>query len=125
MIHGRDKLEQAHSDLIRLFELVGKKWDLVVIESVRTPERQKRLLDEGKTRTLQSKHLHRPSLAVDVAPMPVDWRDTERFYEFGEYVVDEANGLGIDLRWGGDWDGDGDYKDQKFNDLVHFEVRDD
>jgi peptidoglycan L-alanyl-D-glutamate endopeptidase CwlK len=31
--------------------------------------------------------------------------------------------LGYDLRWGGNWDGDGEIiKDQKFNDLPHFEI---
>ena len=32
--------------------------------------------------------------------------------------------LGIRLRWGGDWDGDNELRDQTFNDLVHFEVID-
>jgi peptidoglycan LD-endopeptidase CwlK len=32
--------------------------------------------------------------------------------------------MGIEIRWGGDWDGDGDLSDHKFNDLPHFELID-
>jgi peptidoglycan L-alanyl-D-glutamate endopeptidase CwlK len=48
---------------------------------------------------------------VDVAPYPIDWEDYEKFYWFGGYI-----------RWGGDWDGDGDFKDQTLVDLVHWEI---
>jgi hypothetical protein len=27
-----------------------------------------------------------------------------------------------DIRWGGDWDRDNDFSDQKLNDLCHFEL---
>lgn len=33
-----------------------------------------------------------------------------------------AHSRGHDIRWGGDWDGDFDLMDQKFNDLPHFEL---
>jgi peptidoglycan L-alanyl-D-glutamate endopeptidase CwlK len=26
------------------------------------------------------------------------------------------------IRWGGDWDGDQDFRDQTFDDLAHFEL---
>ena len=31
--------------------------------------------------------------------------------------------MGIDLIWGGDWDGDTDLNDNNFDDLVHFELK--
>ena len=34
----------------------------------------------------------------------------------------EAAKQGIEIRTGMDWDGDGDYRDQTFDDLVHVEV---
>ena len=35
-----------------------------------------------------------------------------------------AGELGHELRWGKDWDRDMDFKDQKFDDMPHFEVLD-
>jgi hypothetical protein len=34
-----------------------------------------------------------------------------------------AEETGVDIRWGGDWDGDRSLEDQTFHDLPHFEVR--
>jgi hypothetical protein len=31
--------------------------------------------------------------------------------------------MGINLRWGGDWDQDWEVKDNKFDDFPHFELR--
>ena len=45
------------------------------------------------------------------------------FYYFGGYVLGTAQEMGIDIRWGGDWDGDRSISDQTFDDLVHFERR--
>ena len=33
-----------------------------------------------------------------------------------------AKFMNVSLRWGGDWDGDGDRTDQTFNDLMHWEL---
>ena len=65
-----------------------------------------------------------PSMAVDVAPCPIDWEDTKRFYHFGGYVKAWAHALDIKIIWGGDWDSDNDFRDQRFHDLVHFELSD-
>ena len=35
-----------------------------------------------------------------------------------------AKGMGITLRWGGDWDRDFQVNDNKFDDFPHFEIRD-
>jgi peptidoglycan L-alanyl-D-glutamate endopeptidase CwlK len=63
-----------------------------------------------------------PSLAVDVAPAPVDWADKARFIYFAGIVKEFARRKGLKIRWGGDWQGDGKLKDNKFSDLVHFEL---
>lgn len=96
--------------------------DFMVIEGARTQADQQKLFAAGKTKTMNSKHLFNPSKAVDIAPYPVDWRDLKRFYFLAGIVKTAALELGYPLRWGGDWDGDGDFGDQSFNDLVHFEL---
>ena len=45
------------------------------------------------------------------------------FYHFADYVRGIAEGMGIKIRWGSDWNGNFDLKDQNFYDLLHFEVK--
>ena len=69
-------------------------------------------------------------MAVDVAPYPIEWKNTKRFYHFAGFVKGAFRELqnsgeiskNWKLRWGGDWDSDNDLDDQSFMDLVHFEL---
>jgi peptidoglycan L-alanyl-D-glutamate endopeptidase CwlK len=38
-------------------------------------------------------------------------------------VLGIAQSMGINLRWGGDWDKDWEVQDNKFDDFPHFEKR--
>jgi hypothetical protein len=40
----------------------------------------------------------------------------------GGRLIEMARTDGIIIRWGGDWDRDGDVLDQDFDDLFHFEI---
>jgi peptidoglycan L-alanyl-D-glutamate endopeptidase CwlK len=60
---------------------------------------------------------------VDITPYPVNWDDRERQTLFAGFVMGIARGMGIKLRWGGDWDMDFDVQDNKFDDFPHFEIR--
>lgn len=95
-------------------------FDITVIEGVRTLERQKQLLAQGATKTLNSKHLVRE--AVDMAPYPVDWKNLDRFRTMRDHMFEAAKELGTKIRWGGDWNRNGDSKDEKFYDGPHFEL---
>ena len=119
---SQSKLTSCDLQLVVLFNKVIENFDCTVIEGHRSEQRQLVLYNEGKTRVKHSKHNFNPSLAVDVAPYPINWNDTNRFYMFGGYVLGIADDLGIGIRWGGDWDGDRDIHDQSFMDLVHFEL---
>ena len=77
---------------------------------------------EGKTKTKFSKHIE--GKAVDLAPYPIDWEDRDRFHYMGGMIRGIAKQLNINVRWGGDWDSDGETKDNRFDDLVHVEIRD-
>jgi peptidoglycan L-alanyl-D-glutamate endopeptidase CwlK len=72
-----------------------------------------------------SKHNSKPSLAVDIAPYPIDWADDERFYFLAGIIKAASHQVGVKVRWGGDWDSDDDFHDQTFMDLGHFEIRGD
>ena len=69
-----------------------------------------------------SPHNYPISHAVDIAPYPIDWNNTSRFMILGGYVLGIAQGLGIDLRWGGDFNRNYDNSDEIFSDLPHFEL---
>lgn len=123
---SKNRLLTCHPDLQRLFITVVQNYDCSIIYGARTLEEQKRLVSEGLSRTMNSRHLvgnDGYSHAVDVAPYPIDWENTKRFYHFGGYVLATADMLGIKIRWGGDWDSDNDLDDQRFMDLVHFELK--
>lgn len=122
---SRRNLEGVHPDLVRLFEEVVKHFDCMVLEGYRDADRQEKLYKEGHSRVHypNSKHNSNPSRAVDVAPYPVNWQDVSRFYYFGGFVKGVALGLGISIKWGGDWNSDTEVRDQRFNDLPHFELR--
>ena len=94
--------------------------DCTVLYGRRTEAEQAKLVQEGLSRTMNSRHL--TGHAIDLAPYPIDWNNKKRFYYFGGIVVAVAKELNIPLRWGGDWDSDDDLDDQKFMDLVHFEI---
>lgn len=119
------KLQDCHIDIRRLFEEVDKYYLLKVTEGRRSPQRQDELFAAGKSKLKgddpKAMHCHEPSDAVDVAPEPISWTNTKRFYNFAGFVLGVAAEMGIPIRWGGDWDGDEDLDDQSFNDLVHFE----
>ena len=114
------RLNSTDERLVRVFTEVVKHFDCTILEGKRTVDRQKMLVQQGKSKTMNSKHLK--GKAVDVAPYPIDWNDRERFTYFAGYVMGIAAKMGIKLRWGGDWDRDTQVKDNNFDDLPHFEI---
>ena len=122
---SRENLRTCDYRLVALMNEVIRYFDCAIIDGYRGHERQAEafLMGFSKVRFPHSKHNINPSLAVDAAPWPIDWRDTERFIYFGGYVKGIAARQGIPIRWGGDWDGDFQLKDNLFNDYGHFEIK--
>lgn len=124
------KLSTCHIELQTLFYEVIRHFDCQVLEGFRNEEEQEKAFDAGNTKLHwpNGRHNRNPSMAVDVAPYPVDWKNTKRFYWFAGYVMGIAQRLKDEgkmtysVRFGGDWDSDKDINDQTFNDLVHFEL---
>lgn len=88
--------------------------DFLVIEGLRTKERQAYLLDAGKSRTMNSYHL--TGHAVDIAPIidgKVSW-DWKYFHPMADAMKQAANELGVKITWGGDW--------ATFKDGPHFQT---
>ena len=119
------KLETCHDDLQKVFKEVIKHVDCTIIAGHRGEERQNKLCDEGKSKVRfpNGRHNASPSRAVDVMAYPIDWNDRERNTLFAGYVIGLARGMGVTLRWGGDWDSDFNLKENFFDDHPHFELK--
>jgi hypothetical protein len=96
----------------------------VVIETLRSGERQRylhgfgRAYDDGRGVVTHSadwdETWHGYGLAADVVCGNAFWAATPEFWEaLGRACARER------LRWGGDWDGDGDSRDERFLDRPH------
>lgn len=142
------RLDSCHPLLQKLFTEVVLTYDCSILCGFRNETDQNRVFEEGRSRIKwpDSRHNSSPSIALDVVPYPIVWpetakmlsrlkdgqttkaqalystKDLARMYYFGGYVLGLAHGMGIPLRWGGDWDGDRDIHDQTFDDLPHFEL---
>jgi peptidoglycan LD-endopeptidase CwlK len=106
---SKRKLDTVHPKLRLLIQAVMDEQveDFMVIEGVRTLERQKELLAKGVTRTLASKHLPDNmgySRAIDIAPIPLDFSDKQAFKRLIKRVKAKAKELNIRIRSGSDWD---------------------
>jgi peptidoglycan L-alanyl-D-glutamate endopeptidase CwlK len=88
--------------------------DFTVLEGLRSPERQKQLVNEGFSQTLKSKHL--TGHAVDLGALvngAVSW-DKEHYHTIAKAMKKSAEELKINIRWGGDF--------KSFFDGPHFEL---
>ena len=101
--------------------------DFTVLEGVRTLERQRELYAQGRTApgkivtwTMKSRHIE--GKAVDLVPYPLDWNDLEKFNKIKDAMFQAAKELDVNLRWGADWDGDGNYREKGEYDSPHFEI---
>lgn len=101
--------------------------DFGVLEGLRTLERQRELYSQGRgnhgkivTWTMKSRHLE--GKAVDLVPYPLDWNDLEKFDKIAKAMFKAAKEQDVNLRWGADWDMDGNYREKGEYDSPHFEL---
>lgn len=99
------RLEGVDKRLVEVVKLAleKSKQDFVVVEGLRTMERQRELVKKGASMTMNSKHL--TGHAVDLAPLvkgKVSW-NWNYFYAIAEAMRDAAEALDITVVWGGIW----------------------
>lgn len=121
---SRSKLDTCDPRLQRVAEAVIVHYDFVVLCGARGEVEQNEAFEQGKSKLKWplSPHNKTPSLAMDLAPFPIDWRDRDRFTLFAGFVLGIARSLGVELRWGGDFNRNWTPKDEGFLDLPHFEI---
>ena len=111
-----NNLKGIHPDLRRVIDraLQESPLDFIVIEGLRTMQRQRELYASGASKTMNSRHL--TGHAVDLLPIGKDgaafaW---PLYDKLGPAVKAAADAEGVKIDWGGDW--------PKFRDGPHFQL---
>lgn len=111
-----NSLKGIHPDLRRVIDraLQDGPLDFIVIEGLRTMQRQRELFASGASKTMNSRHL--TGHAVDLLPIGKDGPafDWPLYDKLGPAVKAAADAEGVDIEWGGDW--------TKFRDGPHFQL---
>ena len=108
--------------------------DWGILETLRAIERQLELYRTGKSKVKKGKHqpnkdgLSRAFDIVCYKGRKITWDKSYYYIAAGciktsASVLKEQGLISCDIRWGGDWNSDGDLSNQSFNDLGHFEAK--
>lgn len=129
---SKKSLAQGHPLLQKVFLLVPQHADIIILDAQRGKEAQEKAVRE-KHSTVHfgnSAHNYFPALAFDVVPdhdprlavRDIDWSHTPQFYRLAAIIYACAEEVGVPITWGGDWDGDKNYRDQSFTDFPHWQL---
>lgn len=120
-------LEGVHPDLVRVVKTALKlsTVDFVVIEGLRTVERQKQLVAQGASTTMNSRHLKAKNgfgHAVDIVPLldtdgdgdkEISWH-WPHYDRIKEAMMLAASAEKVSIEWGGAW--------VRFKDAPHWQL---
>jgi len=99
-------------------------FDFAVLKGWRGEAEQNKAYADGnsKLKYPESKHNKQPSLGIDIAPSPLNYKHANDFIYLAGMIMGIAKLLGYKLRWGGDWNRNNNTYDENFADLGHFEI---
>ena len=113
---SKTRLQGVHPDLVRVVERAIQITlvDFTVLEGLRDPMRQKKLVEAGSSQTLNSRHI--TGHAVDLGAWvddQVDW-SWPLYAQIATAMKTAAKELNVPIVWGGDW--------RTLKDGPHFEL---
>jgi len=119
-VRSKARLKGVHPDLVKVVERAINitTVDFIVLEGVRDPLRQKKLVEAGASQTMNSRHIPGAdgfAKAVDLGAWvddQVDW-SWPLYAQIASAMKEAAKQVGVDITWGGDW---------KMRDGPHFEL---
>lgn len=118
---SKKRLKGVHPKLVEVVNTAAQLLDYPfnVSEGVRSKKRQQEMVNQGKSKTMLSKHLRQEDgygHAVDLYPLTQDRQkiDWERFPAFVEDILSIAKQLGVKLTAGHYW--------KTFKDSPHFQL---
>lgn len=114
---SEQNLRGVHPDLVKVVRRAIKlsRVDFMVIEGKRNEARQRQLVANGQSQTMNSRHL--TGHAVDCAPLihrQIPWNDWSKFELVARAMKKAAAELNVEIEWGGDW--------VNFKDGPHFQL---
>ena len=118
---SKSRLKGVHPDLVKVVERAINitTVDFTVLEGVRDPLRQKKLVEAGASQTMNSRHIPGAdgfAKAVDLGAWVDDevrW-DWPLYHKIAAAMLEAARELNVKIVWGGSW--------AKFRDGPHFEL---
>lgn len=121
---SKDRLYTCHPVLITLCNELITYIDFMVVCGYRNQAEQEEAFNNGfsKLHWPYGRHNKVPSLAVDIAPYPLNWDDVDRFKQLGFFVLGYAAAKGINITWGADWNKNYIISDERFIDLPHVQL---
>jgi len=120
---SKRRIATCHEDLQSVLRTVIRTFDFSVLSGHRGEDEQNALYTQGRTEPgsivtnvqwPDSKHNTSPSIAVDIAPYPIDWDDLTRFHELAGRMLQTADLFDVTLEWGGHW--------SRFKDYPHYQL---
>ena len=115
---SKAKLQGVDLRLVKVAEIALQRspFDFGITEGLRTAERQKQLVAEGKSQTLRSRHLLGRAIdfVVYINGKP-NW-DLDNYQKVAQVFKQVAAEEGIEIEWGGDW--------KTFKDGPHIQLKD-
>lgn len=109
-VRSKARLKGVHPDLVKVVERAIQitTVDFTVLEGVRTPERQKILVESGASQTMNSRHIPGAdgfAKAVDLGAWVDDevrW-DWPLYHKIAAAMKEAAKQVNVPIEWGGDW----------------------
>ena len=127
---SENNLIDVHPDLIQICRFVIEAYDFTILCGYRGKAAQDAAYPKyTKVRYPNSKHNRISSEAIDIIPYDpvhhriVPWDAYEEMAMLAGHMLMAAYAFDIKIRWGGDWNGDGNLRGETFNDRCHFELR--
>jgi peptidoglycan L-alanyl-D-glutamate endopeptidase CwlK len=115
-VRSKARLKGVHPDLVKVVEKAIQLTtvDFTVLEGVRDPIRQKKLVESGASQTMNSRHL--TGHAVDLGAWvddQVDW-SWPLYHKINAAMQEASKMVGVPIEWGGNW--------RTFKDGPHFQL---
>lgn len=120
---SEERLRTCHPDIVAVCRELIKQYDFSVLCGRRNKEEQELAFMNGNSKLQypKSKHNAIPSVAIDIAPYPINWDDLSRFQEMwirfdtlAKYFK-ECGKITSDFEWGGNW--------KTLKDYPHIEIK--
>lgn len=114
-----EDLKEAHPLLQKLVAEVTKRYPTLrfrVLDARRGRVEQEEAFKKKRSKAHfgQSPHNYTPAIALDIVPLPLDWKDLGSFKKLATYFIKVAAELKIPISWGGNW--------KSFKDYPHYEL---